>query len=224
MLVSVTTCKGRLVHLRQTLRRLVAEVDRAIVVDWDCPDGSGDWAEQLSERVTVVRPDTRGAQWHKTRALNLGALRAFELGARVLCFADADTRVAAGFGAACRAVVEPGRFAIVAGRRRQLMGFLVATFADFSRAGGYDERFIGYGREDIDLRLALGVGLGCSWGFVPGHLLDAVPHGHELRTRFQSDSMAESEERAIGLLRRKWGPLSALPKKCWILAGQGRAR
>ena len=44
LMSAIVTCKGRLEHLKQTLPLLMAMPDsEVIVVDYDCPDRSGDW-------------------------------------------------------------------------------------------------------------------------------------------------------------------------------------
>ena len=54
----VITCKGRLHHLKQTLPLIVAMgTSEVIVVDYGCPDGTGDWVEANFPGVTVVRVD-----------------------------------------------------------------------------------------------------------------------------------------------------------------------
>ena len=54
----VTTCKGRLSALKQSLPRMVAQPHaEVIVVDYDCPEGTGAWvaAEHPAARVVQVR-------------------------------------------------------------------------------------------------------------------------------------------------------------------------
>jgi len=52
----VTTCKGRLHHLQQTLPLIAAQApDEIVVVDYGCPQNSGDWVEAHFPGVKVVR-------------------------------------------------------------------------------------------------------------------------------------------------------------------------
>lgn len=47
LLTFVTTCRGRLAHLRRSLPTFVAQPDaEVVVVDYDCPERSGEWVEQ----------------------------------------------------------------------------------------------------------------------------------------------------------------------------------
>ena len=52
----IVTCKGRLMHLRQTLPLFCALPDtEVILVDYGCPDGSGVWAAANFPAARVVR-------------------------------------------------------------------------------------------------------------------------------------------------------------------------
>src|SRR5574343_1128333 len=96
----VTTCKGRLHHLQQTLPLIVAEApDEIVVVDYGCPQGSGDWVEANYPQVKVVRV-TDDDGFRLARARNLGAAAC---SAPWICFIDADIRVGSGFVAWMRA-------------------------------------------------------------------------------------------------------------------------
>src|SRR5262249_30464906 len=84
-LTFVTVCMGRLSFLRQTLGRMVGQPDCAtVVVDYSCPEASGDWAEANHPEARVVRVPGR-------RTLSVTAAR--NAGAAVadtpwLCFVD----------------------------------------------------------------------------------------------------------------------------------------
>ena len=85
----VTTCRGRLRHLRETLPTFVRQPDAAVVVvDYSCPEACGDWVEANFPHVEVVRsPDS--PRFELSRARNLGAAR---VRSPWICFIDADTR------------------------------------------------------------------------------------------------------------------------------------
>src|SRR5262245_62089015 len=83
----VVTCMGRLAHLQQTLPRLVEYEDcECVVVDYSCPERSGEWVEQNYPRVTVARvPGQKG--FSKSIAINRGVE---EASAPWICLTDAD--------------------------------------------------------------------------------------------------------------------------------------
>lgn len=164
---------GRLAHLK---KNYPAFPKPCVVVDYSCPGHSGDWAE--AEGADVVRVPGE-AHFHKTRALNLGAARALVLGADRLCFLDADTQVAPSFldfaeSSAHSLIAPPGD--------PQLVGILVTSARDFIRVGGYDERYIGWGCEDLDMRLRLHLA-GSTFETLPEGAVSSISHGDALRTQ-----------------------------------------
>ena len=69
----ITTCKGRLKHIQQTLPTMVAENPYEIIlVDYGCPQGTGDWAESNYPSVKVVRVNDDPG-FCAARARNIGA-------------------------------------------------------------------------------------------------------------------------------------------------------
>jgi hypothetical protein len=190
MVLPVITCMGRLAHLTQTLPGVVQEFERAVLVDWSCPNGSGDWAARtFGDRVEVVR--VRGETvFHKTRALNEGIARARP--DEWLLVLDADTRVAPGLRAACEERAVPGWFAIgdrvwPGPRWRQhLGGVLLVARAALDRVGGYDEGFLDYGPEDVEMRCRLRLLGDLRCADLPEHLLESLPHSDALRMQYAS--------------------------------------
>ena len=103
----VTVSKGRLHHIRQTLPLMAAQqADKLIVVDYSCPDGTGDWVEANVPAAQVVRV-TDDPGFSLTRARNIGARHA---GTDWLVFADADIVTEAGWLAWMRDNLQGGRF------------------------------------------------------------------------------------------------------------------
>jgi hypothetical protein len=173
-MITVVTCMGRLAHLKASLPTFPRP---CVVVDYSCSERSGDWAEQ-QPGVKVVRV-TGETFFHKSRALNLGAARAIQMGAQQLCFLDADTLVRPSFAPALKpklACIAPAGF-------DQLVGVLVVSSADFQLAKGYDEAYRGWGVEDLDMRLRLYLLAGCRFERIPTGQLDSIPHSNDLRTK-----------------------------------------
>ncbi len=86
----VTTCKGRLHHLKQTLPLLLAAgPDQIVVVDYACPDGTADWVKENYPQIDVVRV-TDDPGWCLPRARNQGAS---QVDSGWICFIDADIKI-----------------------------------------------------------------------------------------------------------------------------------
>lgn len=148
----VTTCKNRLHHLQQTLPLWVAEgPDEIVVVDYGCPQGTGDWVEANWPQVTVVRVDDDPG-FCVARARNLGAA---VVESEWICFIDADIFVAAGWVTWMREHLNGGCFyraAPVNGvREPEIWGTVIVQQGAWREIGGYDEFFFAWGGEDADL-------------------------------------------------------------------------
>ncbi len=82
----VTTCMGRLEHLKQTLPTQKHPDCESIVVDWSCPDKCGDWVEEHHPWAKVIRVEGHG-EYHRAKARNVGLQAAT---GEHICNADAD--------------------------------------------------------------------------------------------------------------------------------------
>lgn len=178
----ITTCKGRLQHVQQTLPSLVQQSDcECIVVDYNCPQKTGDWVEQNFPQVKVVRvTDDEG--WIISRARNLGAQAA---NTEWLIFIDADIRLVGDLFSWLTPQLAPGNF-FRAGITREKMdnfGTFVCHRDDFAKTGGYDELLRGWGKEDNDMYYRLRIN-GCTQHFFPAQFIDPIPHDDEQRTQF----------------------------------------
>ena len=211
---AVTTCKGRLDHLRQTAPRFAEQFERWCLVDYDCPDASGDWVEQHAFLGSVVeRLGKPAKRFHKTRALNLGAARAAREGARVLVFVDADMLIEPGFARGIAERMRERHF-LIAGLNGQhdrpgLTGLLACNVEDFRRVGGFNEHFRDWGLEDIEMRLRLNLRGGCTFGRVPVELMATIPHSDARRTEhYPHQNKLRSNLAACEQLRlelKSWG-------------------
>jgi glycosyltransferase involved in cell wall biosynthesis len=177
----ITTCMGRLAHLRETLPRIAGQPGvECVVVDYACPDHAGDWVEATFPQVRVVRVEGE-TLFNRSRARNLGAAAAQT---PWLGFFDADLRIDAGFSAAVLPLLKPGHYFRPAPVTDQTHGALIVSRSDFEAMGGYDETYAGWGSEDIDIVEALKFE-GVKSANFPGALLDEIPHSNELRSKFQ---------------------------------------
>ena len=186
----VTVCKGRLDHLKQTLPTFVTQAGvRCVVVDYACPQGTGDWVESHFPEVRVVRHQED--DWCLARGRNLGARAA---GTEWLMFVDADIRLAPDFVTAIRPRLTPGIHYRATPLQASCHGTVICHRRDFEAVGGYDEAFLGWGGEDDDLYYRFAVrGVGAE-GF-PVAMLSPIEHGDEERTGFTEVGDMEANHR-----------------------------
>lgn len=149
-----------------------------IVVDYDCPEGTGDWVEAHHPGVKVVRAVDR-IGFCLSRARNIG-IAASE--AEWICVLDADSLPTEGWLAWLDEEIGKGDYAIIASKSKQPQSSGVVVFrrSDFELTGGYDEAIRGWGGEDLDFSSRLRA-LGLRPVVFPNELLGVIPHGHDIR-------------------------------------------
>jgi hypothetical protein len=211
----VVPCKGRLGHLQQTAPSVLSHPGvHYCLVDYSCPERSGAWFESvfggpIAERRAMVHRISGRPGFNKSAAHNAGAWAALQRGAESICFLDADTLTRPGFFEFVSARVRPGRF-LIAGLNADgadqpsLTGVLALSAREFSKSGGFDESYEGWGGEDIEFRLRLCLLHGLDHVDIPLPLVAAIPHDNRLRTRFYTtQSPAESNARNMAKTRHK---------------------
>jgi hypothetical protein len=212
LITFVTTCRGRLSHLRETLPLLVAQPGAAVVVvDYGCPERSGDWVEAHFPAVTVVR-SPESPRFEIARARNLGAA---QVRSPWICLIDADIRVAPDFCARIEPLLAAKRFYIAEPRTGETWGTCICSKSDFDLIGGYDDVLQNWGKEDEDFysRLVLA---GVIYAAFPGELIGVITHDDservahfELKDRWFSESINHVYCRAkIDLMLLQHQPLS----------------
>jgi glycosyltransferase involved in cell wall biosynthesis len=189
LVTAITTCKGRLEHLKQTLPALMAAPGlEVVVVDYDCPDHAGDWVRGAWPQAKVVSVSDR-PWYNRSDANNRGAAAA---SGDWLFFADADVRIADGFMQSVQDLLRPGCFLLADPRPAELWGALFVSRRDFEAIGGFDEAMKGYGSEDVDL-LARLMMAGVQEARFPSRGFGMIQHDQAMRTRFhQLDDIALS--------------------------------
>ncbi len=175
----VTTCMGRLGALRQSLPAMLRQDGTCILVDYSCPDGSGDWALANHPSALVVRVPAQ-ASFNASAARNAGARSA---DAPWICFVDSDVILAPEFSETMKPLLAPGGYYRAFSSDRGLGGTFICSRADFERAGGYDEMYRCWGEEDNDLYDALQF-VGLQSRELPEALLRHLAHGDHERTRY----------------------------------------
>lgn len=175
----VTTCMGRLAHLQQSLPRLAVQAGAdCVVVDYSCPEQSGEWIGANWPSVRVVRVEGE-SRFNLARARNAGATAC---DADWICFIDADVLVEPVFVAEVSKWLLPGFFYRPDPFDALTWGTVIVARSDFERIGGYDEVIQGWGGEDDDLYLRLQLA-GCRAGGFPGGFMQGIEHGDADRVR-----------------------------------------
>ncbi len=185
-LTLVTTCKGRLSHLKVSLPTLCRAFpdSQIVVVDYGCPEHSGQWVEGNFPSVNVVYvSDDSGFQLSRARNIGAAHVKTTYVG-----FIDADILVSPGLDEWLQSrLLERSYFRV---DRRQLNishDFFGTVFSDaetFRCIQGYDEVFTSWGVEDHDLYHRLKISGSRAFSF-PHQFLTALPHDDFLRTKFQ---------------------------------------
>lgn len=190
----VTSCKGRTHHLKETLPRNIADnadYPNAVFVVLSYGDRNG-LAEYMrspeimphieSGRVVYYDyPDGDG--FHMALAKNLSHRCGILEGADLLVNTDADNYLGQGFARWLAGRSNPNAFFCTAktkGVPRGVSGRIAVTKRQFLCAGGYDEKFSTWSRDDKDLNQRL-----CRLGFDPmqvdRYFAQAIDHGDEER-------------------------------------------
>jgi GT2 family glycosyltransferase len=207
----VTTCKGRLDHLKQSLPAMIAQgAKEVIVVDYSCPQGTGAFvrANFPSVRVVTVEGETYFSLW---KARNAGASVA---GGDVLVFVDADTVLAEGAIARMSDSLPKHAYGFFdhktsrafnrsgpALAANQLKGFHAVPAEAFRRLGGYDEVLEGYAAgADTDLEIRLKT-IGIERHLLEPSLVDSVIE-HDAASRTENHAEPVRISYCTGLLYR----------------------
>lgn len=178
----ITTCKGRLHHLQQTLPLMLQQADsECIVVDYNCPQKSGDWVSQHHPQAKVAR-NTTDTGWCAAAARNQGANLA---SGEWLVFIDADIRLADDLLGWLSPRLAPGKTfrAEIMRDKLDIFGTFVCHRDDFLKVEGYDEVLRGWGKEDNDIYYRLRMA-GCTEFFFPASFLNPIPHDDSARVEF----------------------------------------
>lgn len=181
MITAIITCMGRREHLETTLAFALQTFDKVIVVDWSCPQGSGEYA--ASEGASVAYK--YGEKFFSgSRAKNYGAKL---VTTEYVAFIDADTMCMPGLKEEIASLIGPNRMLLSARTHdgqdvNDTVGFLICQTARFRAVGGFDETWIGWGAEDIHLRGKLFLDERLEVVRLSGMVLGAIAHGNDIRS------------------------------------------
>lgn len=197
----ITTCRGRRQHLEKSLPLLVAQPGTScVVVDFDCPDGTGDWLESNFPQVTVVRSGPQ-PRFQIARARNLGAASS---SSPWLCFVDADALLAVDFSERVLPLLERGNYYRAMPEARDTSGTCIVHRDDFNTVEGYDAVLQGWGMEDKDFYFRLRLA-GVEMKSFPGDLITMIPHGAAMRTaHYDGKSTYMNSTLNLVYCRAKW--------------------
>jgi hypothetical protein len=225
----VTTCKGRLEHLKKTLPRNLSDpYPNAVyvVLDYDSEDHLAEWARAnypkdiASGRLVVYTYHNGRAPFHISHAKNMAARCGILEDADILVTMDADNSGGPGFSqyiadAFREPGVRPGIFmcpnyqlikSLPHGALRPARGYAgrLAIWADtFVKMGGYDEIYTVWGCEDIDLNFRLQRS-GYSMRYIPNPYLNAINHTAEIRFKEYPHAQGLYEnERQVDILKAR---------------------
>jgi hypothetical protein len=194
----IVPCMGRLLHLQRTVRSVLAQPDSEyILVDWSCPEHSGDWVAKRFPEARVLRVPGKD-RFHVSAARNLGAQAARS---EWLAFLDVDMILRRGFLADARRLMRPGAFLVFPKTTPGYAGMLICRTSDFRMAGGYDEEMTDYGNEDMDLRERLSW-LGLWQLYLSQSLARHIRHGDPQRVCFFAEKDKRKSERRNDLRGR----------------------
>jgi N-terminal domain of galactosyltransferase len=174
---------GRIDQLKQTLGCSANQVNcSCVLVDYSCPQGTGDWAETHFPAVRVLRLSRR-TEFNASIARNFGAGVS---DAPWLCFVDADVAISPSFADVVVPKLVAGGFYRIPSTDGGAGGTFVCARADFERVGGYDETYRGWGEEDNDLYDALEFA-GLQPRSLPAGLVEHLGHDDARRIRHYGD-------------------------------------
>lgn len=181
----VTTCKGRLDHLRQSLPLVFQSSVKvtAMVVDYGCPQRAAAWCRrQHCGRIWTVEVFDNTDIFSRPRAKNIGAVR---LPVSVLCFVDAD----------CLLTPKWLEFVADAFENRNADMCLVSPMVDdasgtfavraqlFHAVRGYDEALLDWGYEDSDL-YTRAYNYGAKIVTYDRAFVQMLPHDNDVRSEY----------------------------------------
>jgi glycosyltransferase involved in cell wall biosynthesis len=179
----ITTCKGRLNHLKQTLPQFIKQRDtKVIVVDYSCPEHSGGWVRENWPEAMVI--EVPGQEYFRAnKARNTGAAAAQS---PFLMFLDADSLISDDFAVRVDQALEDGMFLRIRYTPgNDLNGACIVPAASYRAVQGYDEVIEGYGGEEQEFYWRLRrMGLKARYLLAEG-LCQPIRHDKQSRIAYQ---------------------------------------
>ena len=179
----VVTCKNRLDYLKKSLPTFQKmSFTEIIVVDYSCEEGSGSWVRENYPQSQVVTVSVNDNEvFNLSRARNAGAKVAK---GKFLFFIDADVLIHLDLGMWFAKQLQSTPSSLhctVNGQlNRNLYGTHICKKSDFNLVNLYDEAFIAWGSEDVDLYFRL-MQLDIAEINFPEAALESLPHSNAIR-------------------------------------------
>lgn len=198
-IVFCTTCRNRTQHLRVTLPRNMADNPKSkfVVLNYSSEDNLLEWifsamGHEIDKGRLVVYSVLGEPVFRMAHAKNMGMRCAMLEEARILVTVDADNFTGPGFEdfieswfhrdhnifLCPKAIGQGTAHARVA--PRGVAGRLAVREQDFLKCGGYDEKYITWQGEDVDIVARL-KRMGYSPRFIDQKYLDAIGHSSDVR-------------------------------------------
>ncbi len=208
-----TTCKGRLSHLAQTLPANLAYNREAlhVLVDYGSRDGLAEWVRRemagpIAAGHLVYYRFTEPGPFRMAHAKNLAHRLGMREGADVLVNLDADNYAGDGFDQhVLGQMADTGVFLwsrmLKGVLPRGISGRIAVTGRQFWLAGGYDEKYASWSRDDKDFHERL-VKLGFHGREIDPGYLQAINHNDKVRFReyaHAADVATHEETESAGL-------------------------
>ena len=209
--VMVVTCKGRLVHLQETIKSKLAlrGVDKIVIVDYDDPSDSFTWASKLNDpRIVAVKVSDRPF-YHHCKARNIGLRVAIDyLKAQGILLTDADVGFNCYFVEHCIDVLvgHPHEICVIGNCRNKFCGGGGTVFSSAQLVkdvhGNQELMESCWGADDTDLKRRMEHHAKETRGYPHpcpeylGEMLNVIGHSSSARTRhYKIAAMGEGERR-----------------------------
>lgn len=198
MITFITTCKGRLDHIKLTLRKNITNNPGATFVLLGYNDKElakyiyENFEEEIDNGSLVFYQFKEDVSFQMSHAKNMVARCAILEGADIIVTTDADNYTGNCFNQFITEKMKEGVFlcpdfpkikSLPHGKNRPQRGYagrLVINAHDFIKMGGYNETFTTWRGEDIDMITRL-QHLGYTMEFIDNKFLEAIPHSAEIR-------------------------------------------
>ena len=196
---AVVTCMGRLAFLKQTLPKILPLFSEYILVDFSCPERSGDWAKENFPGIVLCNV-TNKKWFNPSEARNAGANCAT---LDWIFFIDAEIS----FTRSPRPFINlQKKDVFYAFRKNFCIGTILCRRDDFLAIGGFNQKLQGYGWEDDDFRIRLQQ-RGKKETILPPEIIHHIDHTNVIRTKYYEEknllkSLEENRVKATNELFR----------------------